>query len=109
MGIMKLSNEQVKFFFSVKRKRTTELVHWTSVEQTNLLREHSLEYPWEFEFEGLGVHECWSVFRKYFLEPWEQAIPQCLKSNNRGRRPAWHNGELLMVLKGKMKLHDLWK
>lgn len=65
--------------------------------------------PWESVFEGLGVHECWSVFRKYFLEPWEQANSLCLKSSNWGRRPAWLNRELLMDLRSKTKLHDLWK
>lgn len=41
----------------------------------NLFREVSLDCPWEFGFEGLGVHECWPVFRKYFLEPQEETIP----------------------------------
>ncbi|GAB0209633.1 mitochondrial enolase superfamily member 1 [Grus japonensis] len=56
-----------------------------------------------------GVHECWSVFKNHLLEAQEQAIPLCRKSSKQGRRPAWLNRELLVELKRKKKLYDLWK
>ncbi|KAF1454703.1 putative RNA-directed DNA polymerase from transposon X-element, partial [Spheniscus demersus] len=66
--------------------------------------------PWESAFEGLGVHESWSVFKKHLLEAQEQAIPLCRKSRKRGRRPAWLNRELLVELKRKKKrVYRLWK
>ncbi|KAK4822413.1 hypothetical protein QYF61_015160 [Mycteria americana] len=43
------------------------------------------------------------------VEAQEQAIPLCCKSSKRGRRPAWLNRELLVELKRKKKLYDLWK
>ncbi|GAB0208399.1 mitochondrial enolase superfamily member 1 [Grus japonensis] len=74
-----------------------------------LFRELFSRVPWESAFEGLGVHECWSVFKNHLLEAQEQAIPLCCKSSKWGRRPAWLNRKLLVELKRKKKLYDLWK
>ncbi|KAK4810867.1 hypothetical protein QYF61_008839 [Mycteria americana] len=45
----------------------------------------------------------------HLLEAQEQATPLCHKSSKRGRRPAWLNRELLLELRRKNKLYDLWK
>jgi len=74
-----------------------------------LFKELFRRVPWKSTFEGLGVHECWSVFKNDLLEAQEQAIPLCCKSSKRGRRPAWLNREFLMELKRKKELCDLWK
>lgn len=82
---------EFKFFFN-KEKKDNKLAT-LDFRRANfiLFREDSLEYRCKFGSEGLGIHKCWPVFRKYFLEPQEQAIPQCLKSNNQGRQSAWLN------------------
>ena len=74
-----------------------------------LFRELLSSVPWESALEGLGVHECSSVFKNHLLKAQEQAIPLCLKSSKRVRRPAWLNRELLVELKRKKKLYGLWK
>lgn len=38
----------------------------------------SLEYR---AFEGIGMHECWALFKSYLLRAPEQAILKCQKSN----------------------------
>ena len=65
--------------------------------------------PWESAFEGFRIHEGWSVFKNHLTKAQEQVVPLCLKLSKRGRRPAWLNRELLIELKRKKKLYDLWK
>jgi len=74
-----------------------------------LFRELLSRVPLESAFEGLGVHECWSVFKNHLLKAQEQAIPLCRKPSKRSRRPAWLSRELLLELKKKKKFYDLWK
>ncbi|KAK4806138.1 hypothetical protein QYF61_001061 [Mycteria americana] len=96
--------------FSVMRKKDSR-VATLDFRRANfkLLGELISRVPWESAFEGLGVHECWSAFKNHLLEAQEQAIPLCRKSNKWGRRPAWLKRELLVELKRKKKLYDLWK
>ena len=84
------------------------MLHWTSGE-LKLFRELLSRVPWEFAFEGLGVHKCWSIFKNHLLEAEEQAILLCHKSSKWGRRPAWLNREHLIEIKSKNKLYDLWR
>ena len=103
-------HEMAEFkIFSVMRKKDGR-VATLDFRRANLklLGELLSRVPWESAFEGLGVHK-WSVFENYLLEAQEQAIPLCPKSSKRGRRPAWLNRELLMELRRKKKLYDLWK
>ena len=44
-----------------------------------LFRELFSTVPWESAFEGLGLHECWSLFKNDLLETQEQVIPLCHK------------------------------
>ena len=74
-----------------------------------LFRELLSRVPLESAFEGLGVHECWSVFKNHLLKAQEQAIPLCRKPSKRSRRPAWLSRDLLLELKRKKKFYDLWK
>ena len=86
------------------------MLPWTSGEQTlSYSGKLFSRVRWESAFEGLGIHKCWSVFKNHLLEAQQEAIPLCPKSSKRGRRPAWLNRELLMELKRKKKLYDLWK
>jgi len=32
---------------------------------------------WETAFEGVGVHQCWSLFKYYLLREQEQALSKC--------------------------------
>jgi len=50
-----------------------------------------------------------SVFENHFLKAQELEIPLCHKSSKWGGRPAWLIRELLLDLKRKKKLYDLWK
>ncbi|KAK4811148.1 hypothetical protein QYF61_019779 [Mycteria americana] len=105
-------HEMVEFkIFGVMRKKVSR-VATLDLRRANfkLFRELVSSVPWESAFEGLGVHECWSVFKSHLLKAQEQAIPLCHKSSKLGRRPAWLNRELLVELKRrKKKLYDLWK
>ena len=104
-------HEMVEFkIFSVMRKKDSR-VATLGFRRANikLFRELFNRVAWESACEGLGVHECWSVFKNHLLEAQEQAIPLCPKSSKRGRRPAWLNRELLVELGRKKKLYDLWK
>ncbi|KFO59554.1 hypothetical protein N302_13641, partial [Corvus brachyrhynchos] len=78
-------------------------------ENFKLFRELLSSAPWESAFEGLGIHEYWSVFKNHLLEAQEQGTPVCHKSSKWGRRPAWLNRELLVKLRGKKLIYDLWK
>lgn len=60
-------------------------------------------------FEGLGVNESWSVFKKHLSKARKQAIPLCQKLSKLSTRPAWLNREHLLELRRKKKLYDLWK
>ncbi|GAB0202528.1 mitochondrial enolase superfamily member 1 [Grus japonensis] len=46
-----------------------------------LLRELVSQVPWETALEGIGVHQCWSLFKGHLLRAQEQAIPKCRKSS----------------------------
>ncbi|KAM9591475.1 uncharacterized protein ACIBXB_006271 [Morphnus guianensis] len=65
--------------------------------------------PWETVLKGKGVQEGWTFFKKEILMAQDQAIPMCRKSNRRGKRPAWLNGELLLGLKKKRRVYHLWR
>ena len=104
-------HEMVEFkLLSVKRKKDSR-VATLDFRRANfkVFRELFSRVPWESAFEDLGVHECWSFFKDHLLEAQEKAISLCHKSRKQGRRPAWLNRELLVELKRKKKLYDLWK
>ena len=99
-------HEMVKFkTLSVMRKKDST-VATQDFKRANfkLLRELVSSVPWESAFEGLGVHECWSVLKNRLLEAEEQAIPLCCKSSKQGRRPAWLNREIPVDLKRKKEI-----
>ena len=60
--------------------------------------------PWQSVFEGLGVHERWSVLKNHRLKAQEQAIPLCRKSSKQGPRPAWFSRELLLEVRRKKEI-----
>ncbi|PKU42959.1 hypothetical protein llap_6720 [Limosa lapponica baueri] len=70
-----------------------------------LLKELVGKVPWESAFEGIEVHECWSLFRSRLLRAQGQAIPKCWKSSKQGRRPAWLSRHLLLELRWKRKVY----
>ncbi|KAM9591187.1 uncharacterized protein ACIBXB_006083 isoform 1-T2 [Morphnus guianensis] len=65
--------------------------------------------PWETVLKGKGVQKGWTFFKKEILMAQDQAIPMCRKSNRRGKRPAWLNGELLLGVKKKRRVYHLWR
>lgn len=73
-----------------------------------LLKELLSNDPWESASEDSGDHE-WSVLKNHLLKAQEQAVPLCRRSSKRGRRPASLNRELLLEVRRKKKLCDLWK
>ena len=98
-------HEMLEFkIFSVMRKKDSR-VATLDFRRANfpLFRELFGRVPWDSAVEGLGVDECWSVFKNHLLEAEEQAIPLCCKSSKWGRRPAWLKRELLMEVKRKKK------
>jgi len=65
--------------------------------------------PWETALKGKGVQEDWTFFKEEVLKAQEQAVPMCRKMNQRGRRPAWLNRELLLGLRKKRRVYQVWK
>ncbi|KAK4808570.1 LOW QUALITY PROTEIN: hypothetical protein QYF61_009873 [Mycteria americana] len=65
--------------------------------------------PWETVVKGKKVQEGWAFFKKEVLKAQEQAVPMCRKTNQRGRRPAWLNRELLLGLWKKRRVYRFWK
>ena len=65
--------------------------------------------PWARALEGRGVQECWSLFKRHFLDAQEWCMPLRKKSSKGGRRPAWLNKELLVEIRWKRKVHGMWK
>ena len=59
-----------------------------------LLQELVSKVLWESALEGVGVHECWSLFNSHVLAQ-EQAIPRWWKTSKWSRRPAWLTRDLL--------------
>jgi len=64
---------------------------------------------WARALEGMGVQECWLLFKHHFLHAQEWCIPLRKKSRKGGRRPAWLNKELLAELRWMRKVHGMWK
>lgn len=52
-----------------------------SLHHFRLLRELVNNVPWESSFEGVGVHQCWSLFKYNFLRAQEQNV-----RSQRGRK-----------------------
>ncbi|PKU42878.1 adaptin ear-binding coat-associated protein 1 [Limosa lapponica baueri] len=74
----------------------------------NLFRRLLDKIPWEDTLKDTGVQEGWTYFRKEVLKAQEQAVPMCRKTSRRGRRPAWLNRDLLLDLKNKRRVYNLW-
>jgi len=55
--------------------------------------------PWARTLEGMGIQECWSLFKQHFLHTQDRCIPLRKKFSKGGRRPAWLNKELLAELR----------
>ena len=68
-----------------------------------------VKVPWETAFEGIGVHQCWSVFKHCLLKAQDQAIPKYQKSSRWGRKPTWLTRDLLLELGQKKKVYGCWK
>ena len=43
-----------------------------------------MELVRETTFEGIGAHQCWSLFKYSFLRAQEQVISKCQKSSRQG-------------------------
>ncbi|PKU39519.1 rna-directed dna polymerase from mobile element jockey-like [Limosa lapponica baueri] len=65
--------------------------------------------PWVAALKDIGGQEGWTYSKKEVLKAQEQAVPVCQKTSRRGRRPAWLNRDLLLDLKNKRRVYNLWK
>lgn len=82
-------NEMAEFeIFSVMGKESRVVTLDFRRANFKLSREVFSRVPWESVFEGLGAHECWSVFKNHLLEAQKQAIPLSWKSSTQGTRLA---------------------
>jgi len=48
-------------------------------------------------------------FKEEVFKAQEQAVPMCCQMNRRGRRAAWLNRELLLGLRKRRRVYQLWK
>ena len=104
-------HEVVEFKIFGDRRKTATKTSTLNMGKADfgLLRELVSQVPWETALEGIGVHQCWSLFKGHFLRASEQAIPPCCKSSRWGRRLAWLNRDLLLELRQKKKVYACWK
>ncbi|GAB0205816.1 hypothetical protein GRJ2_003047200 [Grus japonensis] len=104
-------HEVVEFKIFGDRRKTATKTSTLDMRRADfrLLRELVSQVPWETALEGIGVHQCWSLFKGHLLRAQEQAIPKCRKSSRRSRRPAWLNRDLLLELRRKKKVYACWK
>lgn len=70
-----------------------------------LLRKIVSKVPSETAFEGIGVHQCWSVLKQCLLKAQDQAILKYQKSSRRGRRPVCLTRDLLLELRRIKKVY----
>jgi len=89
--------------------KTTAMDFWRA--DFGLFRMLLERVPWEKVLKGKGVQEGWTFFKEEVLKAQEQAVPMCRKTNQRRRRPAWLNRELMLGLRKKKKrrVYHLWK
>ena len=104
-------HEVVEFKIFGDRRKTATKTSTLNMGKADfgLLRELVSQVPWETALEGIGVHQCWSLFKGHLLRAQEQAIPKCRKSSRQGRRLAWLNKDLLLELRQKKKVYARWK
>ncbi|GAB0180024.1 hypothetical protein GRJ2_000467700 [Grus japonensis] len=104
-------HEVVEFKIFGDRRKTATKTSTLDMRRADfrLLRELVSQVPWETALEGIGVHQCWSLFKGHLLRAQEQVIPKCRKSSRQGRRPAWLNRDLLLELRWKKKVYACWK
>ena len=103
-------HEVVEFQIIGSRRKTASNISTLDMGRTDfrLLQEPVSKVPCESPFEGVGGHECWSLFKIHLLKVQEQAIPKCWKSSKWGRRPAWLSRDLLEH-RWKRKVYEHWK
>lgn len=65
--------------------------------------------PWARVLEGKGACESWLAFKWLFFQAQDRCVPVTKKSGKGARRPAWMSKELMCKLRGKKKVHDMWK
>ena len=87
--------------------KTAVLDFWRA--DFELLRTLVGRVPWEAVLKGRGVQEGWALLKKEILTAQERSVPTCPKTSRRGRRPAWLNRELRLVLSRKKRVYNLWK
>jgi len=56
-----------------------------------------------------GTHESWLTLKHHFFQALDWCIPNSKKSGKDGRNPEWMSKELMDKLKGKKKVHEMWK
>lgn len=61
-----------------------------------MLRELVSMVPWEFAFEGAGIHQHRSLLKYYLIRVQEKRTPKCQKSNRQDRMPGWLSKDLLL-------------
>jgi len=65
--------------------------------------------PWERVLKGKRVQAGWTFFKEEVLKAQEHPVPMCCKTNQRRRRSAWLNMEILLGLRNKRRVYHLWK
>ena len=65
--------------------------------------------PWAGALEDKEAHENWLALKFHFFRAQDQCIPRSKKSGKGGKRLVWMSKELVDKLKGKKKVHEMWK
>ena len=93
-------HEVVEFQIVGNRRKTASKTSTLDMgrKDLGLLKELVNKATLESAFEGIRVHECWSLFNSYLLRVQEQAIPKCRKSKW-CKRLAWLSKDFLLELR----------
>lgn len=86
------------FILSHMPQQQTAFASYLLLKQAKLSR-----LLWESAFEGLGVHQCWSVLRTTLQEHTSRQLHYVLNQARLAEQ------QLLVELKRRKKFYDLWK
>ena len=104
-------HEMVEFKILSGRSKAISRIATLDFRRANfdLFRDLLGAIPWAWVLEGKGASESWSAFQQLFFQARDRCVPVSKKSGKGGRRPVWMSKELVRKLKGKKKVHEMWK
>ena len=103
------NHEMVEFKILCGRSKAIHRIATLDFRRANFDFFKDLGIPWARVLEGKGVHESWLALKQHFFQAQDWCISKSKKLGKGGKRPKWMSKELMDKLKGKKKVHEMWK